>query len=81
MAAGRPVLSTAVGGVVEVVVPAVTGLLVPVGDSGAMADAMVYLVDAPDTRLRLGLAARRDVGKRYDRSRLITEIDQLIELD
>jgi glycosyltransferase involved in cell wall biosynthesis len=77
MAAGRPVLSTSVGGVVEVVTPSVTGLLVPAGDVRAMADAMVYLVDAPDTRLSLGMAARQHVAERYNRERLIDETDDL----
>jgi glycosyltransferase involved in cell wall biosynthesis len=77
MAAGRPVLSTAVGGVVEVVTPSVTGLLVPAGDVSAMADAMVSLVDGPEMRLRLGRAARQDVGQRYNRVRLIDETGDL----
>jgi L-malate glycosyltransferase len=58
MSLGRAVVSTAVGGVTELVVDGETGLLVPEGDRAAFARALVKLADAPELRLRLGEAGR-----------------------
>jgi glycosyltransferase involved in cell wall biosynthesis len=41
-AAGRPVVAAAAGGALETVVPGVTGVLVPVDDVDAMAEALTY---------------------------------------
>jgi glycosyltransferase involved in cell wall biosynthesis len=54
MAARLPVVATDVGGVAEVVVPEVTGLLAPVRDSGALADHLVRLARDHSLATRLG---------------------------
>jgi glycosyltransferase involved in cell wall biosynthesis len=59
MAAGRPVIASRVGGVPELVVDGETGLLVPPGDPGALARAIVALLDDSALRARLGTAAVR----------------------
>lgn len=59
MAAGLPVVSTAVGGVPEVIVDGVTGLLAPAGDDQALAQALLALSADQDLRTRLGEAGRR----------------------
>lgn len=59
MAAGRPVVATAVGGVPELVQDGVTGLLVRSGESSAMAEAISRLLDDPPLASRLGEAGRR----------------------
>jgi glycosyltransferase involved in cell wall biosynthesis len=56
MAAGRPVVSTRVGGVPEVVEDGVTGLLVTPRDPRALADAMLGLARASRLRERMGRA-------------------------
>jgi glycosyltransferase involved in cell wall biosynthesis len=58
MAAGLPVAATAVGGVPELVVQGVTGLLVPPGETQALADALALLARDPGRRRELGSAAR-----------------------
>jgi glycosyltransferase involved in cell wall biosynthesis len=58
MAAARPVVATPVGGVVDAVTHGVTGLLVPVGDSAPLADALRMLEADPALRARLGEAGR-----------------------
>ena len=44
MAAGLPVISTAIGGIPEMVVQNETGILVPAGDAAALADAMEKVI-------------------------------------
>ena len=58
MAAGLPVIASAVGGVPELVVDGVTGLLVPPADEAALAAALERVAGDADTRARMGEAAR-----------------------
>jgi glycosyltransferase involved in cell wall biosynthesis len=62
MAYGRPVVATAVGGLVEAVEDGVTGLLVPPRDPSALRAAIERLLADPDLRERLGSTAR-DVAR------------------
>jgi glycosyltransferase involved in cell wall biosynthesis len=71
---GTPVIGSASGGVPDVVAHERTGLLVPVGDSLALAAAMDDLLARSDRGASLGEAGRRDalarftpaaVGRRY----------------
>lgn len=64
MAAGRPVVGTAVGDVPLQIIDGVTGFLVPPRNPCAMASALVTLADA-SLRRRLGVAARRRVRKEF----------------
>jgi len=59
LAAGRPLLATRVAGIPEVVEDGVNGLLVPEKDPRALAAALARLAREPETRERLGHAARR----------------------
>jgi glycosyltransferase involved in cell wall biosynthesis len=67
MAAGLPVVATAVGGVPEIVSDGVTGLLVPAGDTPALASALQCLVRNPQRRRELGEAGRA-ASSRFDSS-------------
>lgn len=58
MAFGRPVVASAVGGLLDAVEDGVTGLQVAPGDPGALRTAMVRLLGDADERGRLGKAAR-----------------------
>jgi len=57
-AAGRPVVATDTPGCVEVVKDGVSGLLVPAGDTPALAKALQLLIEAPNERKVMGNAAR-----------------------
>jgi glycosyltransferase involved in cell wall biosynthesis len=61
MAAGKAVVATRGGGVPEFVTDRVTGLLVPMGDAQAMADAMSRLLEDPTLRGEIGKRARQHV--------------------
>jgi glycosyltransferase involved in cell wall biosynthesis len=58
MAWGRPVVASAVGGLVDAVEDGVTGLLVPPADLDALRAALERLLGDADLRARLGAAAR-----------------------
>ena len=51
---GKPVVSTRVGDLPELIEDGVTGLLVPPGDVGALAGAILRLLKDPDLRARMG---------------------------
>jgi glycosyltransferase involved in cell wall biosynthesis len=61
---GLPVVAAAAGGVTEVVAHDRTGLLVPFGDLGRLADALGSLLADPALALRLGDAGRAMVNGR-----------------
>jgi glycosyltransferase involved in cell wall biosynthesis len=58
MAHGRPVVASAVGGLLDAVEDGVTGVLVPPGDAVALRAALERLVADTSLRARLGSAAR-----------------------
>jgi len=67
MALRRPVISTFVAGIPELVVPGEHGWLVPAGDVEALASAMRACLDtAPEEITRMGEAARERVLERHD---------------
>lgn len=65
MAAGLPVVATAVGGIPEVVVPEKTGLLVPPGDPAALAAAIERLLDHPDQARVMGAHGREHAQQKF----------------
>jgi colanic acid/amylovoran biosynthesis glycosyltransferase len=65
MAYGRPVVASAVGGLVDAVDDEVTGLLVQPGDAGALRAALERLLADPELRQRLGAAARDRARERW----------------
>jgi glycosyltransferase involved in cell wall biosynthesis len=64
-AAGLPVVSTAAGGIPFIVTDGVDGLLVPVGDSAALAAAALRVVGEPGLAGRLTAAARARAAGSY----------------
>ena len=58
MAHGRPVVASAVGGLLDAVDDGVTGLLVPPRDPPALRAALERLLEDPELRERLGRAGR-----------------------
>ena len=70
MAAGLPVVASAVGGVPEIVADGATGLLVPPDDAAALAAALEQLLADAALRRRLGAAGRERVRVRFDLAEL-----------
>ena len=65
MAAGLPVVASAVGGLPELVVHGETGLLVPPDDPRALAGAVCTLVKDPASARRMGRAGRERVLRHF----------------
>ena len=65
MAMERPVIASPIGGIPEVVHPENTGILCPVGDVVAYADALARIAGDPSLGKRLGRAGRKLVLDRY----------------
>jgi alpha-maltose-1-phosphate synthase len=65
MACETPVVASAVGGILEVVVDGETGLLVPPGKPDALAEALRRLLGDPALGRRLGRAGRRRVEAHF----------------
>jgi glycosyltransferase involved in cell wall biosynthesis len=63
MAYGRPVVASAVGGLLDLVVDGETGLHVPPRDVAALRAALVRLLGDPELRARLGAAARERAAR------------------
>jgi mannosyltransferase len=84
MACAVPVIATRVGAFEELVVPGVTGALVPPGDIPAMAQAATALLDATDIRHAQAAAARHLAETRFriedEAATLVTLYRQLLAL-
>ncbi|MHB8620073.1 MAG: glycosyltransferase family 4 protein [Chloroflexota bacterium] len=74
LAAGKPVVATAVGGVADVVDDGRTGLLVHNRNPVALADAIVDLLASGGLRRQLGEDGRRTVVEKYDIERLVRDV-------
>ncbi len=61
MAAGKPIVATTVGGIPELVEDGETGLLVPPDNVTELVDAIVRLLQQPERRKMMGLAAREHI--------------------
>jgi glycosyltransferase involved in cell wall biosynthesis len=77
MGAGLPVVATAAGGTPDVVVDGVTGLLVPPGDSTALAAALDRLIHAPDLRRAMGAEGRRRVRECFSVQHMVERTQAL----
>ena len=79
MAAGRPIVATAVGGNVEAIADGRTGLLVPPRDSAALKAAMLRLLHDRQEAARMGHQARTAVQQRHEMSRMISEYERIYD--
>jgi glycosyltransferase involved in cell wall biosynthesis len=75
MAAGKPIVATAVGANGYLVRHNVHGLLVPPGDAGRLAGAIRRLLEDPSLARRLGAAARARAHERYSRAAMVRRFE------
>jgi glycosyltransferase involved in cell wall biosynthesis len=78
MAAGLPVLATALSGIPEMVVDGVTGILVRERDADSAALALARLLESPDLRHTMGLAGQARVRESFDVERSADQLARLL---
>ena len=77
MAAGKPIVATRVGGIVEQIEHEVTGLLVPPGSREALAQVILRLLEDKHLAERVGRQARSRVVDRFGLQRMVEAYDVL----
>jgi L-malate glycosyltransferase len=77
MAAGVPVVASAVGGIPDQVRHDKEGLLVPPGDTHALGNALLALLRDPPRARRLGEAGRRRVASRFSHATMVRQIEDV----
>jgi glycosyltransferase involved in cell wall biosynthesis len=77
MAAGAPIVASAVGGIPELIDDGVHGLLVEPGNPGALAAAITRVIEDPELGARLGAAARERQRNEFDIDVIVRQLEQL----
>jgi glycosyltransferase involved in cell wall biosynthesis len=79
MAAGVPVVATAVGGIPELITDQVSGLLASAGDAEGIADSLVRLAADANLRNQLAARAKLDAQTNFSEERMILDYDQVYQ--
>lgn len=79
MAAGRPAVCTAVGGIPEMITDGETGFLVPPHDAGALAMRIGRILTEPALARRMGQSARRRVETDFSLRASVAAAEQAID--
>lgn len=77
LAAGLPVIATALGGNLEAVLDGVTGLLIPPNDPEALVGGLRRLLQNPDSAATFAKAGQEHAQKEFSFERLVAEVDHL----
>ena len=77
MAAARPCVASRIGGISDIITDGENGILFSVGDTKALADSIMRLVDNDDMRMRFGESARRLVKERFSLDIMADRISNL----
>lgn len=79
MACARPIVATRAGGIPEIVENEINGLLVPIRDAQALADAIVRMLRDPEMRRRMGDAGFARVNERFTVDRMVAGTARVYE--
>jgi len=79
MAAGRPVIATDGGALPEIIQSGQTGLLVPMGDAGAMAQALEALLSDPARSRAMGIAGQLHARQHFTNRHVARSIEKIYE--
>jgi len=79
MACALPVLASRQGGMTEIVLPGVTGELLPPGEVGVWRTAIARLLDEPDRLRALGAAGRERVVAKFTWAANAARLEQLLQ--
>ena len=79
MAAGLPVVATAVGGIPELVRDGVHGVLLQPDDPTSMAAAITWMIEHPERRHLMGRAAKHHVASHFGTSAMVRQTAEVYE--
>jgi glycosyltransferase involved in cell wall biosynthesis len=79
MASARPVVSTRLAGIPELVVDRQTGILVPPGDSIALAHALEQLLRNPELQLRFGQVGRARIEECFQIGKTVAPLVEMLD--
>ena len=79
MALGKPVVATRVGGNVELVKDGRTGLLVPIQNPKALADAILSLLNNPERAKEMGKLGKDKVAREFSLERMVRDYEEIYE--
>jgi len=79
MSWGLPVITTAVGGIPELIKDHVNGFLISPGDIPALQNLLEQLGGNPDIRRRVGLAARESIKEEYSKEVILPILSSVYE--
>ena len=77
MASGKPVVAADVGGVSSLVKDSITGLLVRPGDTRSLTESLLWMVEKPEMREKMGAEGQRRIYPSHDISQLVENIGLL----
>ena len=79
MAAGKPVVATGAGGVLDIIENGVNGYLVPCKDPEKMAEAIEKIILDKEKAKRIGIYARKRVSEKFTLDHQISAIQELYD--
>jgi glycosyltransferase involved in cell wall biosynthesis len=80
MAAEKPVVATRGGGIPEIVLDGVTGLLVPMNEAPAMSHAILQILSDPTAAAKMGAAGRQRVVDHFTIERTARQVQDIYDL-
>ena len=79
MAMKKPIVATNIEGIMEVLESGRSGLLVPPGETKALADAIINMLTYRDKALQMGLAARKVVEERFGVDIMVQKVEEVYD--
>ena len=79
LAMGKPIVSTDADGLLDILTPDRDALIVPRRNAAALAARIVWAMDRPEERVRLGASAR-ETGRQYDIDAFVRKMERLYQL-
>ena len=79
MASARPVVSTRLAGIPELVADGQTGMLAPPGDCTALAQALEQMLREPELRFRFGHAGRARIEQHFRIEQTVAPLIEMLE--
>ena len=77
MAVGKPVIATDTGGSKDIIDNGINGVLVEAGNSDALAEAILRLLENSEQRQRLGESAREKIKERFSIDKMVSKTEQV----